>query len=595
MKQIKCFVPAVFCVLLLAVSVQAADYYVDSENGNDENAGTAPAAAWKTLRPVNRAEYKPGDRVLFKKGGLWRGTLTLRSGAEGKELLYSSYGEGAKPRIYGSVPLNEESDWIDQGNGLWATRPTEIVPIEPGEPTAFLSGGWSVHTEEGASVERSIQGNGLGVSMKLTCKKAGNAPNHIQLINAPFAIKEGKYYRLTFRAASTIPFESPAPRLSMAGSPWSGYGATLASVLKFGTEPAEQSVIFNFGQTAEDGRVTFSLGKSFPEGAVLTLDQFRLEEVKIFDLGLRVDVGNVILDGKSAAWKKWTKEDLTNPNDFWFDIKGDQRLWFKSDKNPALVFESMEAANMTHIVNHSCAAYVVVEGLDLRYGGAHGFGGTKANHLTIRDCDLSWIGGGDQYRQGGEGRRVRFGNAIEFWSDAADCLVENCRIWEVYDAALTNQGSGSNVEANITYRNNLIWNSEYSFEYWNRDETSRTENILFENNRCYNAGYGWGHVQRPNKNGAHLMFYNNSAKTSNFVVRGNIFCESIDVSIRMENDWRDALTLDGNRYWQSEKPILRWLNKNYYQRDELKKIADELGMEKNGVFEKMEVPSWVTE
>jgi len=60
-------------------------------------------------------------------------------------------------------------------------------------------------------------------------------------------------------------------------------------------------------------------------------------------------------------------------------------------------------------------------------------------------------------------------NGIEFWSNARDCLVEGCRLWEIYDAALTNQGNGTNQQVNITYRDNVIWNSEYSFEYWNRD------------------------------------------------------------------------------------------------------------------------------
>ena len=71
-----------------------------------------------------------------------------------------------------------------------------------------------------------------------------------------------------------------------------------------------------------------------------------------------------------------------------------------------------------------------------------------------------------------DGKPVRFGNGVEFWAGAHDCLVEGCRLWEIYDAALTNQGSGTNVQENITYRRNVIWNSEYSFEYWNRDQAS---------------------------------------------------------------------------------------------------------------------------
>ncbi len=147
--------------------------------------------------------------------------------------------------------------------------------------------------------------------------------------------------------------------------------------------------------------------------------------------------------------------------------------------------------------------------------------------IVVRDCDLSYIGGGHHGTRA-DGRPVRFGNGVEFWSSARDCVVEGCRLWEIYDAALTNQGDGTNVQENIVYRRNVIWNCEYSFEYWNRDATSRTNNIRFEHNTCVDAGFGWGHGQRPDRNGRHLMFYDNTAATSGVVVRYNIFSNATD-------------------------------------------------------------------
>ena len=140
---------------------------------------------------------------------------------------------------------------------------------------------------------------------------------------------------------------------------------------------------------------------------------------------------------------------------------------------------------------------MVYDGLAVMYGAAHGFGGGDTHHLVIRNCDLGYIGGAHQFTRP-DGKPVRFGNAIEFWGAAHDNLVEGCRIWEVYDAALTNQGRGpDSKQINITYRNNLIRNSEYSFEYWNNPETAVTKNIRFVNNTCVNAGSGWAHAQRP--------------------------------------------------------------------------------------------------
>ena len=49
---------------------QAATLHVDSAGGDDAADGASPATAWRTLDRVNKATLAPGDRVLFKRGGL---------------------------------------------------------------------------------------------------------------------------------------------------------------------------------------------------------------------------------------------------------------------------------------------------------------------------------------------------------------------------------------------------------------------------------------------------------------------------------------------------------------------------------------------
>ncbi len=304
--------------------------------------------------------------------------------------------------------------------------------------------------------------------------------------------------------------------------------------------------------------------------------------------GLPRDVGNIILDGRAAACKRWSRESLAEENDFWFDLAGDRRIRFRSGSNPALRFDSIEAALMLHVVDHSGASHAVVDGLDIRYGAAHGFGGGNASHLTIRNCDISWIGGGDQYLQGGGGRKVRYGNGIEFWGAAADCLVENNRLWEIYDAAVTNQGHEPNSQERITYRNNLVWNCEYSFEYWN-GAGARTSDVVFENNACFDAGRGWGHAQRPDPNGRHFMVYQNRAATTGMVLRGNLFCNATESLVRIDPcetnpDWtRTGLVMDGNRYWNDGgRAYFLWLGKTYNEAD-FERFRAEQRQEANGV------------
>lgn len=77
-------------------------YYVDSEEGSDENDGRSADAAWKTLDKVNANQYAPGDKILFKAGTSYTGALVLTGdGTEEAPIIVDMYGEGDKPAIHG--------------------------------------------------------------------------------------------------------------------------------------------------------------------------------------------------------------------------------------------------------------------------------------------------------------------------------------------------------------------------------------------------------------------------------------------------------------------------------------------------------------
>ncbi|MBK8341749.1 MAG: hypothetical protein IPK99_18030 [Flavobacteriales bacterium] len=67
-------------ILLIPRLLQAATYYI-APSGNDANSGTSPAQAWKTIARVNQisAQLQPGDKILFERGGVYRGKLPLSS------------------------------------------------------------------------------------------------------------------------------------------------------------------------------------------------------------------------------------------------------------------------------------------------------------------------------------------------------------------------------------------------------------------------------------------------------------------------------------------------------------------------------------
>ncbi len=276
------------------------------------------------------------------------------------------------------------------------------------------------------------------------------------------------------------------------------------------------------------------------------------------------DVGNIIFDnGEVCGTKKWHLEDMNKQGDFYFD-RISSKLYLFSATIPSKYYKKVECALTRHIIDESNTSYIIYQNLDLKYGAAHGIGGGNTHHIIIRSCDISFIGGGLQSTKR-DGTPVRYGNGIEFWGKAHDNLVENCKLWDIYDAALTNQNKNRTVsQYNITYRNNVIWNSEYSFEYWNRPASSTTYRIFFEHNTCLFAGYGWGHGQRPNPTGRHLCFSASSARISDFVIKYNIFYQSRGPSLFVHHWTRKnfmSVIMDNNCWYQKKGPFFSFKNK----------------------------------
>ena len=99
------------------VAISGNSYYV-ANNGDDENDGLSPEKAWKTLAKVSETELCSGDGVFFKRGDLFRGQLITQMG-----VTYSAYGEGEKPKIYGS-----ERNYAEDKN-FWKKTDKENVYV----------------------------------------------------------------------------------------------------------------------------------------------------------------------------------------------------------------------------------------------------------------------------------------------------------------------------------------------------------------------------------------------------------------------------------------------------------------------------------
>jgi hypothetical protein len=112
--------------LVLGVSPPSTtDYFVDSVSGADNNPGTSPRTAWKSLDKTNATTFHPGDRILLKSGSVWTGQLWPKgSGSADQPIIIDKYGGNAKPIINGA---GEEDAVLLKNQEYWEIRDLEIT------------------------------------------------------------------------------------------------------------------------------------------------------------------------------------------------------------------------------------------------------------------------------------------------------------------------------------------------------------------------------------------------------------------------------------------------------------------------------------
>ena len=124
----------IIAFLISSTIASATDYYISS-SGNDANNGLSSSTPWKTIAKVNSSfsTLKPGDRILFNRGGTFYGTIIVtKSGSAGSPITIGAYGTGNKPIITGFTTI---SGWTNEGNGIYskvitAESQTNMVTID---------------------------------------------------------------------------------------------------------------------------------------------------------------------------------------------------------------------------------------------------------------------------------------------------------------------------------------------------------------------------------------------------------------------------------------------------------------------------------
>src|SRR6476661_4313399 len=112
----------IFLIITTSVDVSASTYYFSSTDGDDSRTSAQAqnsSTPWKSLEKLSSffSSLQPGDEVLFKKGDVFYGSITInKSGSTESPIILSSYGSGMKPIISGFTNI---TSWNKLGNNLW--------------------------------------------------------------------------------------------------------------------------------------------------------------------------------------------------------------------------------------------------------------------------------------------------------------------------------------------------------------------------------------------------------------------------------------------------------------------------------------------
>ena len=301
---------------------------------------------------------------------------------------------------------------------------------------------------------------------------------------------------------------------------------------------------------------------------------------------------NFIFDGgKAFGALRWNCEELTQQGDFYdncfgkYSFADGHKIYLKSEVNPAQYYSEIECATNFHRVMAESGHDIVFEDLCFINNGIHAIAGEDGGkNITVRNCDFKHIGGCVWDRE----QKIRFGNAVEFWDICENVTVENCLFDNIYDSAVTHQGSDKCLPAVNTHFDNNVFIKCGMGAYEGRDVLP--VNSSFNGNLCIDAGEGFSKLGEelpryseiwPQPMGHHIFLWRIEKATEggSLEIKNNIFDNSpIGAAIYsiISKEAEAQITLSGNTYYTENKELLnRYGGQNYADFSEYEKSGTE--------------------
>ncbi len=266
-------------------------------------------------------------------------------------------------------------------------------------------------------------------------------------------------------------------------------------------------------------------------------------------------------------------------------------IYLRCDEgNPGKLFNSIEFIGITVpfiIRTHG----VTIDNICIKYSkfGVSGYYIVAIEDLTVKNCEMEWIGGnlcGYNFRASKGGISLRIGNGVEVYGGCKNYTVENCRFYQIYDAAISPQyvaGGADSKESNvitddILFKGNLIEYAIYGFESFL--DTIRTgiiakgDNYFIEDNIVRMSGCGFGSTRLDRGFSGGFTTGGHPSCYRNFRITNNIFDRASDQLVIACEKEVDCLPIfENNTYIQGYGNVL--ITKNCYDRNEPKYKCDE--------------------
>ncbi len=293
----------------------------------------------------------------------------------------------------------------------------------------------------------------------------------------------------------------------------------------------------------------------------------RDDESRVFDMAVEMTEDLDLYWHYDERLTTRTTTDDASPIPVVDDSLGE--LYLRCDRgNPAMVFGKIEALTHRPMIVAGRNDNVRIDNLCMKYIGHHAVcAGGHVKGLHVTNCEIGWIGGTIQhyegtdpnYPEGGRGTVTRFGNGIEIYGGCEDYLVENCYIYQSYDAGVTHQittGGKKTVMEGIRYKNNLIERCVYAIEYFldmNKGDTeSYMKDIVMEGNILRLSGYGWGQQRHNYHTPAHIKGWSYYNRASDYRIVDNIFDRAAYRMLHLVAREPESLPkMSGNTYVQT--------------------------------------------